>query len=277
MMKNCYMIAALCLPYAGNVVAANGCVAITSAPTTISAPGHYCLANNINSSTSAIVISADDVALDCGGHVIDGTATVASSTAIGVRTNGERNNVSVKDCIIKGFAEGLVLSGFGNSITNNTVTASWARGMRVYGDNNVVRNNWITDVGGTTYASYYSAGIISMGTTDIRSNTISGVTARVSSGKGAYGIYSTSNNAGAITDNTVRNLVADGGGINLAIATQSSTNAVVINNQASNPPSTYGYAFYCTGSGTVLKGNIAQGYAYGTSQYCVDGGNNVSP
>lgn len=276
-MKNCYMIAALCFAYAGNAIAAGGCVAITSAPTTISAAGHYCLANNISSSTSAIVISASDVVLDCGDHVIDGTAAAAASTAIGIRTNGDRNNVSVKGCAIKGFAEGLVLSGFGNSITDNTVTASWARGVRVYGDNNVVRNNRISDIGGTTYASYYSAGIISIGTTDIRSNTISGVTARVSSGKGAYGIYSTSNNAGSVIDNTVRNLVADGGGINLAIAAQSSTNAALINNQASNPPSTYGYAFYCTGSGTVLKGNIAQGYAYGTSQYCVDGGNNVAP
>lgn len=279
-MTNRYLASAvLFLITGGSALAAYGCTSINTAPITITASGHYCLASNISATTNAITINASDVVLDCGGHVINGTGVITSSTAIGVRAS-ERNNITVKNCTIKGFAEGIVITGFGNSVTDNIVTGSLVRGIKMTGENNLIRDNWITDIGGTTLtSSAYSvtAGILSTGTTDIRSNIVSGIEARAQSGRGAYGIYSGANDAGTMDSNTVRNLIADGSGLSMAITAYNSTNAVMINNQASNPPSTYGYAFYCSGSGSISKGNIAQGYAYGQTSACADGGGNVLP
>lgn len=268
-------LAALLLA-SGQTWAADGCTSITTAPATISAAGNYCLEKNLKTTTNAITINASDVVLDCGGHVIDGLAITTTSTAIGVRASG-KNNVTVKNCTIKGFAEGISLAGFGHTVTDNSITGSLVRGIKTQGDNNLVRGNRVSDIGGTTNTSYTVMGIMTTGTSDVRDNTVSGVAARTLSGKGAYGIYSLTNDVGTITGNTVRNLVADGAGMNMAITAYNSVNAVIDGNQASNPPSTHGYAFYCSGSGSVSRGNIAQGYTLGTSSTCVDAGSNVSP
>lgn len=273
-MRKLLLAAATLLIASGWASAADGCTNISTAPVNIGTAGHYCLANNVKTTTNAITINASDVVLDCGGHVIDGMAVTTSSSAVGVRAT-DKNNVTVKNCTIRGFAEGIGLSGFGNTVVDNNITGSLLRGIRVSGDNNLVRDNWVSDIGGTT-TTYIVMGIMTTGTTDIRSNTVSGIEARRLSGKGAYGIHSSANDTGSISRNTIRNLIGDGSGISMAITAYNSVNAVIDNNQASNPPSSYGYAFYCSGSGSVSKGNIAQGYTLGTSSTCIDGGGNGS-
>lgn len=271
-----YLVAAVALLMGGSAYAADGCTSINAAPTTITASGNYCLATNVTAS-QGIYINANDVTLDCGGHVINGMSVNTDSAAIGIFASN-KNNVTVKNCTVKGYAEGIVVTGFGNVVANNLVMGSLARGVRVAGENNLLHDNRISDIGGSTSMGFtVFAGIMATGTTDIRWNTASGIQSRTSSGKGAFGIYSLQNDAGSMSNNTVRNLIGDGSGINMGITAHNSINAVMINNQVSNPSSTYGYAFYCTGSGSIAKGNIAQGYAYGTSPICVDGGGNVSP
>lgn len=76
-----------------------------SAPGTISAPGSYCLANNI---TGAITITADDVTLDLNNHTID-------SGSIGIEITG--NNATILNGTIQNMSEcGIRIAGASNSI-----------------------------------------------------------------------------------------------------------------------------------------------------------------
>ncbi len=142
---------------------------VDSAPHTISAPGHYCLAQNLayaTASGSALTIDADLVVLDLRGYTIAGSAG-AGSTAMGIRVSNQ-SNVTIRYGTVRGFYTGIAFDGSYAVASNsknlvediqtdaNTRFGIWFSDL---GANNAVRNCRITDTGGTTVSSSYTAGL----------------------------------------------------------------------------------------------------------------------
>ena len=119
------------------VVLATFCIAaplfadtpINAVPFTISSPGRYFLAMNLNSnnsSKSAITIDADDVTIDFQDHSLTGGAGQGTN-ANGITATNHRN-ITIKNGTIHGFKTAIVLQrGFSSSTINNNA-------------NNVVQN-----------------------------------------------------------------------------------------------------------------------------------------
>lgn len=241
------------------------CIPIDTTPYTIESSGNYCLVQNVVASSDGIIVAADDVTLDCGDHTIDGSAQAPSRVRRGI-VGYDKSGVLIQNCTVKGFMVGIQLSGVANHIRNNVLIAPYSRGIIVAGEETIIEGNRISDAGGATHSSWVAAfGILADGTSIIRENVVSGVVSTSGSGKAGYGIYTRDNHAGVIEGNTVRNVIGDSGQIALAVAAYSSDNAVLKENILVNPPHGYGYALYCSGTGSVSVGNVFQGFDQGIS------------
>lgn len=149
---------------------------ITSASYTITSSGRYKLGIDITSEGTPITIEADDVDLDLDGHTITGTAGVTADTK-GIFSVGYER-IRVHNGTITGHHYGLHLSdnydtvaanngtftGGGHIVENLIIDQCKFRGIRVEGNGNIVRNNVIREIGGTTaYSDAYAFGIESYG------------------------------------------------------------------------------------------------------------------
>lgn len=86
----------------------------------------------------SIVITADDVTLDCAGHTVRG-----DGTGFGIHLDG-RSGVTVTRCMVTGFFFGVVLENSSrNTLVDNTASQNVARGMSLTssGHNNVTGND----------------------------------------------------------------------------------------------------------------------------------------
>ena len=91
------MLAFLSVGFSAKAQASNTdkCIALTSAPVTISTPGVYCLTANIilpNTFTSgiAIAVANDNVTIDLGGNALSDLAAGTGTQAIGVGALGSQ-------------------------------------------------------------------------------------------------------------------------------------------------------------------------------------------
>jgi hypothetical protein len=154
-----------------------GCTGmITAVPHTISAPGVYCLAQNLALTTNggypAIGVASDSVVVDLKGFRLTGLSIGPGSYAYGIAALDQKN-ITVRNGTVRGFYIGVFLN---DSSPDNTasgghvveqVTAidnTWA-GIYLNGRGNVVRNNIVRNTGGTTIhgPNVDTAGIITIG------------------------------------------------------------------------------------------------------------------
>jgi hypothetical protein len=220
-----------------------GCTVIDSVPYNILAPGNYCLTQDFTvASGYGIIISSDDVVVDCNHHRLRNTDPAAY--APGVSNGVEHSNLTVRNCVIEGFREGVSMStntppgNRENVIENNTILRFhgqgiivWGSGVRIEGNHisqalgddnggmigialwsmdnnaagNVVRNNVITDFRPGAFANPSGTLGIYVATdrdTVIEGNTISGLNARTN--QCTWGIYSGYNATGVeVRDNVI--------------------------------------------------------------------------
>jgi hypothetical protein len=269
MRNTLFLLAAIWAGLAFSGPARAACTAIDHANYTIASPGEYCLTANVVATSNGITINADNVTLDCGGYTIDGSAQAASTTGRGVMAIN-RNGITIQNCTIKGFMEGIRLVGMDGTIRGNMLIAPLSRGIIVNGDGNVIDANRVTDAGGASNYSLGAYGIYTTGSAIIRGNTVSGVVPTLGSGKSGYGIYMSGNSAGVIQGNIVRNVLSDDGKIAMALTAYSSSGALLKENILVNPPNSYAYALYCSGAGNVSAGNIFQGFVSGIASSCAN-------
>lgn len=274
---------ALALPAVG---AAQPCTPITSLPAVISQSGNYCLDRShvvdIRDG-AAIAIDAEDVSVDCRGHVIDGRLPEGIAT----RANGisaiSRTSISVRNCSVRGFASGINFSSSGwipenLVVEDNRVDGSRQSGISIVGSHSrftgrgAVRRNIVTNVGGS--GSPFAVGISTQHTPDVVDNLVDGVT---SSGDFAAGISQTSAGGAVVSRNHVRNVASAGSAFGIMVGDAEYRSSVeirdnVISNLAPGPDST---AIACGSNGShIAIGNLATGYARVIGDYCVDGGGN---
>ena len=113
---------------------------ITSVPCTISASGSYYLTKNLNSTGTAITVTADNVTIDLCGFTLTGPS---SGVSYGIYMNG-RSNVEIRNGTIcnfyGGIQEGSAINGIGHRVIGVRVIANSRYGIQLYGNGHEVRN-----------------------------------------------------------------------------------------------------------------------------------------
>jgi Right handed beta helix region len=164
-----------------------GCAAIASIPAVISAPGVYCLIQDLETAGGGIEIQADDVVIDCNHHKIEADP---GSTASGVLSATGKSRLAVRRCTILGFQRGIDVSG-GNDhiIEENRLAANKIFGIRI-GDASqpsngaLIRHNQVVNTGDTGLS--FAHGIVAHGQSSlVQGNHVAVVT---SSGLNTAGI-----------------------------------------------------------------------------------------
>jgi hypothetical protein len=191
----------------------SSCIVLDTLPQQIMTPGKYCLDHDFSQSFNAwaIDIYSNDVVLDCNGHRI--RQTNAAGAFPGISNGIERSNVTVRNCVVDGFHDGISMStntaagNRENVIENNTVVnfrqqgiVAWGSGVRIEGNHianalgddnggmvgislvsldgngagNVIRNNTITDFRPGSNANANATQGIFLG--NVRNTEISGNT-----------------------------------------------------------------------------------------------------
>ena len=213
------------------------CVAIDSIPAVISSQGVYCLKQHVSGALAngaAIAVNTNNVTIDCNEFKIGNLAAGTATQAIGISASG-RNNVTVRNCGVRGFQTGISLLNGGYRVENNRLDNNTRTGIFVTGSGSSIRGNEVIDTGGGTAGGTAQAeGIKAAGGMDIIDNNISGVLSAGADGT-VYGIYVEDMDAGYINDNRVRELVPAGLGLRRGIWVDSGnrvtlkSNSVVMN------------------------------------------------
>jgi hypothetical protein len=193
---------------------------IRTLPYQINTPGRYCFGRNLSTSmtagTAAILIASDDVTLDLNRFRLDGSAAGAATQAIGIHSDG-RAGVTVRNGTVSGFQRGIYLIAPG---TRNTLVEriraenNTAFGIQVFGDSSIVRDNVVTDTGGSTSMPAFAFGINTAGNdVQVLNNSVVNTFASAPGGF-ASGIQSDQSDA-TLFDNRIFRVT--GGGANYGI------------------------------------------------------------
>jgi hypothetical protein len=172
---------------------------IMSVPYTITQPGHYCLSRSVTTSIAsgaAITIAADFVWLDLNNFALDATAAGPSTVATGISTY-DHHHVTVRNGTVTGFMNAVLLDSAasdgnltveGIRADRNTLTGISVRGNA---GGHVIRDNLVTNIGGTTFVNLTGVtGITLSGTATVVNNDIINVFVHQPVfPNAAYGIY----------------------------------------------------------------------------------------
>ena len=131
-------------------------------------------ANILGCSGTGLTITASDVVLDCGRRLISGTGTSGIDVT-------DKDRVTIKNCNVSGFSNGILINTSLNSlITNNTINGSTSVGLYLQGVNHsVISLNTVRD---TTTAGIFLGVELNL------NNTIVNNTILRNKGTGASGI-----------------------------------------------------------------------------------------
>lgn len=193
---------------------------ITSLPYTIVTQGHYCFNRNLSTAITtgnAVTINVDYVVLDLNNFKLGGGSAGLSTTAVGVYASNRRN-ITVRNGNIRGFKYGIRLIGSNSGnllVENNVLDGNTYQGVETDGDSALIRNNFVTNTGGTTSptATYWAYGIYAdysgvNGSSQARDNVVLNTFASAETQYGiggigvAYADHNTVSNGDPLTGNS---------------------------------------------------------------------------
>lgn len=213
------------------------CTPITSLPAVIDTQGVFCLEANLGTditSGNAISITANNVVLDLNGWKVGGQAAGLGSEARGIFSSA--NNVTIKNGIVRGFFEGIYLTGRGASVRSVLADQNLSDGIRVEGQGSTVIDNKVVDTGNSTKNSsnWPATGIYVDGSESVvKNNIVSGLTATGNSDE--IGIYISSGVYSSILSNTISDAAKPaGGGSSWGILIDGTPSVGVISNTLHN-------------------------------------------
>ncbi len=123
---------------------------VDTAPATITTQGVWCLRHDLSTnmaSGDAITVGANNVTIDCNGFKIGGLDAGSTTQAQGIATRSPRQNITVRNCNVRGYQTGIALDGSGHLVEDNRLDKNLFAGIRVDGDHNMVRRNRVYDTG----------------------------------------------------------------------------------------------------------------------------------
>ena len=256
---------------------------ISELPATISTQGVWCLRKDLATSLTQVVainVTANNVTIDCNDFKLGGLQAGMATDSVGVGTVGERQNITVRHCNIRGFRTGVGLAGGGHVVEDNTVDASTYQGIRVSGDGSVVRHNRVLTTGGSTHASYrsFAVGIATTSNVEVLDNTVDGVASvgDVSGNGQAAGVYTYLNQDGTVSGNRVRGVVGTGSGADYAIRNYASGRVTMLENTLNGSGRAASIGMSCTNGQGLAVRNLITGFDQ-TLVNCNADGNTEAP
>ena len=256
---------------------------IDSLPASISSQGVWCLRNHLSTginSGSAITINTNNVTIDCNDFKLGGLGGGIGTKAYGIHAY-DRQNITVRNCSIRGFWIGIDLSGYvaaGHVVRDNRLDNITSTAVSVWGPGSTARNNIVRDTGGSPDSSTVYGIFLWEGASAI-DNTISGVYAAAGGNGNATGMHCNSHfdadgYASSIVGNRIQNLVPAGTGTARGIAIGGDGGQIVRDNHLSGIG--IGTGINCAYNNVdTVWGNVIHGFATGISVYCGDEGNIV--
>ena len=216
------------------------CTAITSLPYTITAQGVYCLTGNLSTSITsgnAIAINTNNVTLDLNGYKLGGLGAGDGTQTNGIYAN-QRKNITIKNGIVRGFMAGVFLEDLdpfttssGHVVKGILADQNTVAGIVATGFGNTVSHNTVVDTGGSTMENEAFGILVAGSGGKVVNNDISKTTAQstgVASGISIlFADYSLARN------NTVTDTVKDTG-ISYGIYIESTTGAFLRGNNVAN-------------------------------------------
>src|SRR5690606_12142559 len=166
---------------------------IDSLPATISSQGVWCLRGHLStgiSSGDAISINTNNVTIDCNDFKLGGLSAGITTKAYGIHAY-DRQNITVRNCSIRGFWIGIDLSGYtaaGHVVRDNRLDNITSTAISVWGPGSTARNNIVRDTGGSPDSSTVYGIFLWEGASAI-DNTISGVYAAAGGNGNATGMH----------------------------------------------------------------------------------------
>jgi hypothetical protein len=259
----------------------DGCTGtITALPYTISTPGTWCVKQHLFTSAAAgaaISVNASNVTIDCNDFKLDGSSAGAGTANRGILASA-RTNVTVRNCSIRGFQYGIALvgaSGGDHLVEHNRLGGNTSYGIFVEGDGSLVRDNQVSDTGGSTLTPNVYA-IYGRYIVDIADNIVSGVAGNGNAGN-IIGIFTNNNTGGTVSGNRVHGLLKAGNIGLRGILNSNSSRVVLMRNNVSGDGSTAGIGISCANSTSRVKDTVIGGFPTGISG-CGDAGrNDVTP
>ena len=244
----------------------------------IDSNGTYYLIQDINSSATCITINASDVELDCQGYTIDGDD---SGDDYGIYNTGGYDNVTIKNCIITDFYNGIhFINGANNSIIdNNTVNSNTGSGIIFdSSSNNTLTNNNASSntYYGIAFSSNSNNGVLTNNIANLNgeygiwlsSSSNNNLTSNIANSNTYSGIYFNVNSNNTLTSNT-----ANSNGQRGIYLDTSSNNTLTNNNASSN---NYGISLYSSSNNNNLTGNNANSNSFGIYLYSISNNNRIA-
>jgi hypothetical protein len=265
---------------------------IDTVPATITTPGTWCLRRDLNTaimSGIAIHIAASSVTLDCNHFTTDGFDGGFETQAYGVYA-GDRLNVSIRNCNIRGFATGILLDGGSNGVApgflveRNTLNGHTRTGIFVRGAGSTIRGNRVLDIGtgeplDGSVGDRNIYGITAWNGVDVIDNTVKGIGIPIPSEVGAYGIRTINNGAGSVIGNRIRRLGLWAGPANAVygIYNVNSRGLIIRDNDIQGPGASTvgGVGLRCSSTPATARDNVIAGFATAI-QKCMSIGNTVN-
>ena len=256
---------------------------IDSVPTVITSQGTWCLRKDLNTALTGVIaidIRTSNVTIDCNGFKLGGLAAGPATYSTGIYAYGQRSNITVRNCAIRGFRAGIAIygnePGTGHLVEDNRLDHNTVQGIYVIGDGSVVQRNRVIDTGGAP-GSDRATGIVVLG--DLIDNVVDGIAGAADvvdfSPEGMYsgGVGNIPGIGFVVRGNRVRNLVPKGNREAVGIGIAGYGMSVRDNVIAQYLPTT-GKGVYCS-TGGMLYGNHILNYSQGMFS-CSDGGHNLA-
>jgi nitrous oxidase accessory protein NosD len=251
---------------------------ITSVPTVITSQGTWCLDRDLSTSASsgrAIEIMVNNVTIDCN-HFKLGNLGAGTTTGAGGIVALERLNVTIRNCVIRGFEQAIHLGntgGGGHRVEDNRIEGATMLGIYVNGEvGSLVQRNVVTDIGGVPLSNLVK-GIDAAG--DVIDNVVEGVSPAVAPDDSfVAGIFVNTTIPGIVVrGNRVRDVHASVGTPAAGLFLQA-TGGVVRENVVVNTVPTTGTGVGCA-NWVMAADNVSEGFS---SPYvgCTDGGGNIT-
>ncbi len=254
------------------------CTEIASVPFMITAPGIYCLKQNLVNTTDptpaylagAIEIEADNVTVDLNGFTLSNDIAGPANRMNGV-VSFNRNNITVRNGHVDGFAQAVLLGGMfarRSTIENISANNSNHTGLFAVGADSKIRNNHVTGAGPDDGDSAAHGIVLVFGENSVvEGNVVSSITET----DAAAGIGLGFCQSVSVRDNTIYNIkdATQKNGISLHTVTRAAIqNNRIINNDTGNA----GIADLGFSSQIACMGNAVSGFSPATSGCSVSAG-----
>ena len=226
---------------------------ITAVPFTITAQGHYCFNRNLSTGMTtgnAITINVDYVVLDLNNFKLGGGSAGLGTNTVGVFSRNHRN-VTVRNGNIRGFKYGVQLIGtFAGNIVieNNVLDGNTLFGVETDGDSSLVRNNLVTNTGGSLSASGNWSYAISGGYSDTSSGSNGTSVARDNVVTNTFSTYGATGIGATVVDHNIVALGETGGAGNRGVWAAVCRDNTVLTSNVSGTPSPYNSCDFSVGS-----------------------------